>query len=368
MILNKYFVFFSNCLVFDGSNRSIIIDIQRQFYTTIPDSMSSVINEFKLKKTIGEIINLYGEDNQNIIHEYIDFLIKNDFGFFCDSDEYDLFIELNLDFNIPALISNCIIEISELTLSNFKKIIQNLDDLLCKNLQIISYNDLSVEILKQILIQANNSNFRSLELILKFSEEINEFLNDIDKHNFRVTEITFHSSLGRKVNYEKTSFKITNIDFAINSFINCGNIRKKYFINVNKHRVLESLNHNSCLHKKISINKDGYIRNCPSMPQNFGNIKDTTLSDALNHPDFKKYWNVTKDMIEVCKDCEFRHICTDCRAYTEQTHFEGDIDLSKPLKCGYNPYTNEWAEWSTNPLKQKAIEYYGMQELVKKDA
>ena len=41
--------------------------------------------------------------------------------------------------------------------------------------------------------------------------------------------------------------------------------------------------------------------------------------------------------------------------------------LSKPLKCGYNPYTCEWEEWSTNPLKQKAIEYYGMQDLVKKE-
>jgi SPASM domain peptide maturase of grasp-with-spasm system len=99
------------------------------------------------------------------------------------------------------------------------------------------------------------------------------------------------------------------------------------------------------------------------MSQSFGNIKDTTLEEALSHPDFKKYWNITKDQIEVCKDCEFRHICTDCRAYIE----EPENQYSKPLKCGYNPYTNKWEEWSTNPLKQKAIEYYGMQELVKKD-
>lgn len=105
------------------------------------------------------------------------------------------------------------------------------------------------------------------------------------------------------------------------------------------------------------------------MPENYGKIQDTTLEEALNKPDFKKYWNVTKDMIDVCKDCEFRYVCTDCRAYTERTTFDKEeIDLSKPLKCGYNPYTNEWAEWSTNPLKQKAIEYYGMQDLVKKDA
>jgi len=96
------------------------------------------------------------------------------------------------------------------------------------------------------------------------------------------------------------------------------------------------------------------------MAQSFGNIKDTTLQEALDHPEFKKYWNVTKDQVAVCKDCEFRYICTDCRAYIENPE---DM-YSKPLKCGYNPYTCEWEEWSTNPLKQKAIDYYGMREIL----
>jgi len=101
------------------------------------------------------------------------------------------------------------------------------------------------------------------------------------------------------------------------------------------------------------------------MSQSYGNIKDTTLQEALDHPDFKQHWNITKDKIHVCIPIaigsEFRHICTDCRAYIEAPE---DI-LSKPLKCGYNPYTGEWSEWSTNPLKQKAIQYYGMEEMVK---
>ena len=28
-------------------------------------------------------------------------------------------------------------------------------------------------------------------------------------------------------------------------------------------------------------------------------------------------------------------------------------------------YTLEWEDWSTNPLKEKAIKYYGMEELIK---
>ena len=30
------------------------------------------------------------------------------------------------------------------------------------------------------------------------------------------------------------------------------------------------------------------------MPKSFGNIKDLTLEEALNHKDFKKYWNINK--------------------------------------------------------------------------
>lgn len=152
------------------------------------------------------------------------------------------------------------------------------------------------------------------------------------------------------------------------SMRSCGKVNLKYF-STNITKVLEAINHNSCLHKKIAIDKEGNIRNCPLMPEDFGNIKDTTLEEAITKPSFKKYWNTTKDQIEVCKDCEFRYICSDCRAYTERTHTnEEGLDISKPLKCGYNPYTAEWEEWSTNPLKQKAIDFYDMRELVKNDA
>ena len=104
------------------------------------------------------------------------------------------------------------------------------------------------------------------------------------------------------------------------------------------------------------------------MTESYGNINDIALVEAIDIADFKKYWNVSKDHIEVCKDCEFRYVCTDCRAYTEKPHdISGpeSTNLAKPLKCGYDPYTGEWADWSTNPLKQKAIEFYGMQDMIK---
>jgi SPASM domain peptide maturase of grasp-with-spasm system len=102
------------------------------------------------------------------------------------------------------------------------------------------------------------------------------------------------------------------------------------------------------------------VENCPSMALSYGHINTTSLKQVVEKKGFKKVWEINKDKITTCKDCEFRHICVDCRAYTENP---SDV-YSKPLKCGYDPYTSERTEWSTNPLKQKAIAYYQLEEIM----
>lgn len=196
-------------------------------------------------------------------------------------------------------------------------------------------------------------------------ESLDKQLDILSSYNRLLTLIVFY-----KKNQPTLKKNSINIHYVKNHLYNkkcCGFITPDFFM-LNRHCFAESKNSNNCLNGKISIDINGDIKNCPSMPESYGNIKDTSLEEVINKPGFKKYWNITKDDIEVCRDCEFRYICTDCRAYTERTKFGDEgLDLSKPLKCGYNPYTNEWAEWSTNPLKQKAIEYYGMQEIIDND-
>ena len=74
------------------------------------------------------------------------------------------------------------------------------------------------------------------------------------------------------------------------------------------------------------------------MTKNYGNIKDTTLEEAINKPGFKDLWFINKDKIDVCKDCEFRYMCTDCRAFIK----DPENIYSQPAKCTYNPYICLW--------------------------
>jgi len=73
------------------------------------------------------------------------------------------------------------------------------------------------------------------------------------------------------------------------------------------------------------------------MRRTFGNVKDTMLADAIGREEFQFLWKVSKDQISICNVCEFRYICTDCRAFHENEDYS-----EKPKKCFYDPYTTSW--------------------------
>ncbi|MCY0977976.1 grasp-with-spasm system SPASM domain peptide maturase [Chryseobacterium wangxinyae] len=358
----NYFKIFSNCILAKGHTQSVISDLQRQLSETIPNDLFEIIQLLNSKKSIDEICNKYGLENKQIIIEYLDFLQEKEYGFYCEENEYDLFPKLDITFNYPSSISNAVIELKLENIGNLNFIIKQLFLLQCESLTLVFYENLTRAEFYEVAKFLEGFPIRSLEIVCKHDIMINQkFLKGLNMI-MQLTKITFFEADRNIINnwddeifYDRiyTTKKITTFKF-------CGAIDLKYF-NTNLPKVLEAINHNSCLHKKISIDINGNIKNCPSMSQNFGNIQDIKLENALDNPEFKKYWNLTKDRIEICKDCEFRYICTDCRAYTEQTKTNTKgLDISKPLKCGYNPYTGEWEEWSTNPFNQKPIRHYGL--------
>jgi SPASM domain peptide maturase of grasp-with-spasm system len=365
----NYFKLYQSTKMIMGFNRLLFIDTQYQNFFLAPKSIFYILEKFSSKSIQEILVSFETEDEKKIVNDYFDWMIKNNIGFIVNDKEIlECFSIVNETFETPYDISNMIIEINDFTFDNLVLITNFLIKYRVPYIELRFYYYISYEQINIILNSLNETFLEEINIIIPIDSIEIKLLEAIILNNPRIKFFTIFNS---KEEYSKDFFKgESKMIFTktnINSNSHCGKISKDYFV-LNQLMYAESQQNNTCLNRKISIDKNGFIRNCPSMPQHFGNINDTTLEEALNHPDFKKYWNVTKDMIAVCKDCEFRHICTDCRAYTERTHFEDDIDLSKPLKCGYNPYTNEWAEWSTNPLKEKAIEYYGMQDLVKKDA
>jgi SPASM domain peptide maturase of grasp-with-spasm system len=232
---------------------------------------------------------------------------------------------------------------------------KQLEAIKCYHVQIRCYMPVAMERLELIASCFRSGLMQAFEILLPWNNYNPEALTDLAEQNPKLRILQcFNAPEAMEIRQQKNGFgSISTIRENITSAAHCGVIHPSLF-SVNTETYTESLAHNSCLNRKISIDTEGNIKNCPSMNESFGNIEDTTLLEAIHNPAFKKYWNITKDEITKCKDCEFRHICTDCRAFVGTP---GDR-YAAPLKCGYDPYTCVWETWSDHPLKQQAVAHY----------
>ena len=356
----KYFNLFSNIMITKGATRILISDLQRNRSEIYPLELYTLIDELKICSIENLLMN-YDHESEEIIQEYLDILLEREYGFITENSWADNFPPLSYEYRDYTTISNIFIELDNLKI--LYKIRHSIENLNSRHLIIFTKNKMTYDEILEIDLLFGAGPLENIDIYLPYHNQINSYLFDkLNEKVSRISNLIVYSSpsLSFKIkNKLRFTVTFTKEDLKISS---CGKVDMKYF-NTNLPKVSEAVNHNSCLHKKIGIDKDGHIKNCPLMQESFGDIQNTSLEEALAQPGFRKYWNITKDSIEGCKDCEFRHICTDCRAYTERTHYTPEnLDISKPLKCGYNPYTNEWKEWSKNPLKQKVIHYYEIQK------
>jgi SPASM domain peptide maturase of grasp-with-spasm system len=358
IIKNKIFNLFANCKVVKGHTRAVICDLQRNNIYPIPLSLLTIL---KLHGTVtfNDLLETYGKENEIILEEYFDFLLSYELIFFHDNPE--LFPTMSDFWDEPFEITNCIIDFNEVNVEKIMCIKNVIGNTPIKALQIRVFKEIKASELDLVLANIKPMGLNSIELILKYSNNISldEFANICNKYSYIFTITVFNSPNESVFHYKNDAFGqiFYKKDFVL-SEKSCGNITPDFFT-INTKTYTESLHHNSCLNRKISIDTQGNIKNCPSMLESFGNIYDNTFEEALAKHEFKKYWFINKDQIHACKNCEFRYICTDCRAYLEDPK---DI-LSKPLKCGYNPYSGESTDWFLDSQKRKIIDFYELGEL-----
>ncbi|MDD6583335.1 MAG: grasp-with-spasm system SPASM domain peptide maturase [Bacteroidales bacterium] len=325
---------FEGCRIVEGYDRCAICDLQRGTYKFYPKLIADIVDSKGIicnRQTISE------EDFQCLTNV----LLNDEVIFPIDDSEINHFPNLDLTWKWPAYITNCIVVWKDSLFTQYTKLIK--DDFLrmnCRHLQIQIYHTASFALLKSIQDIINDSIIQSVEYISN-----NNVFTDVDELKKWVTvnrKIRFVSISEEGNNHiisngENGMGIIVNTAEKITSPMQCGNIHYNYF-SVNIDLFTEAQHHNTCLNRKICIDANGDIKNCPAMEKSYGNIRGTTLQEAIEKPGFKDCWTICKDQIDVCKDCEFRYMCTDCRAFIK----DPENLYSQPAKCTYNPYICLW--------------------------
>lgn len=218
-----------------------------------------------------------------------------------------------------------------------------------------------------------------LSIINAVDIDINLSVNDINKfmvvpeqilNRLRLIRL-FGTSHIEKINLDNS---IKNIFVkTINNRLSFSNFSYRVYENemiISIPMFTESQKHNTYFNRKLSIDENGYIKNSPESEWNYGHIDEISLSDAINDMGtdkdfFKKYahykrakkegkeyeldfekskpafnalYFIYKELIDVCKECEFRHMCVDAAVPLQRE----DNSWYRSVECNYNPYICKW--------------------------
>jgi SPASM domain peptide maturase of grasp-with-spasm system len=334
--MSRYFLCYACCIPVQGHARSILCDLQRGSFLFIPNILVEIL-ELCREHTVEEVHAHFGNEHDEQIDEYLQYLIDQQYGFY--TTEPQRFPLMSLDWRNPKIITNCLVDFDAGTRHDLADLNEQLSNLGCEALELRFFHSLDLAGLEERLRPFTDSSLRSINVLAGHHPSLEpEVLRDLLVRQKRVRHITIHSSPAREellIVDPQTSLQYT--PEVIDSEACCGNVSSRYF-SCTVSAFTEARRFNNCLNRKIGIDKRGAIRNCPSMPRSYGRLGVTPLSEVVDNPEFRKPWEVTKDQVLVCQDCEFRYICHDCRAYL-QTPGE---PLSKPAKCRYNPYEARW--------------------------
>ena len=331
MKVNSFFRLYACCILVKGSKRASITDTQRFCLYLIPLDLYNILKDGVLD--FNKLKQIYENE---ILNEYLNFLEENKLGFWTNHPNN--FPPIAPVWDSPSWITNAIVDIGTNIDYDFSLFVKELDSLGCKAIMIRFFEKKEIKQILKILNFFEYTGIESIDILL--AEYKDYSLGELDymiDYNIRIKSLALFSAPKTQL-YRKGDDSMGNILFIAEklNLNSCGKIASNNFC-YTLNMITESMNYNNCLNRKISVDIYGNISHCPSFPQIYGNYKINTLQQILQNNNFKKIWKMNKDHIKKCRDCEFRYVCLDCRAYTENN----ELDAS-PINCKYDPYTCRW--------------------------
>lgn len=329
---NEVLKLYPNVIPVKGYNRSLLIDLQKGKPYFVPN----------------DLVDYLEQNSGRHVEEYETFIIENELGIRIHPELADCLSPLSIHYHPDSKINNAILELEADSGWDIRSVLSQLDELGTRFLEVRFLDDVSLRKYFSIIRECiHGTTIESVQILVPFSEHLKTFLDsELAERFLRLsTMVIYNATEGFELATNAYNLVFTRQKSVSQEY--CGNISLESFT-VNTRAYVRNRNYNSCLAHKISIDKDGFIRNCPSSESTYGHADSTVLQEVVSRKEFQGKWELTKDKLQVCSVCEFRWICNDCRAFTMN-----DLENGKPSKCTYNPFISLWAD-EENYLSEEA--------------
>ena len=107
-----------------------------------------------------------------------------------------------------------------------------------------------------------------------------------------------------------------------------------------RHSFYFNMKYNNCWAGKLAVTATGAIIPCIfARDQVVGNCLSKEFKAIVRNKHLQGLWRLTKDYVAVCRSCEYRYACHDCRPLAFGQG--GDLYAKSP-RCLYDPLRGEW--------------------------
>ena len=331
----RWFRLYANCIPVRGARRSVICDLQRCALHLIPNALYEILTVQGMTP-VEEIYDGFALEDRPTVEQYFAFLSERELGFWTSTPER--FPALETTFSAPGVIDAAVIDVSHDSVHDYAMLVGQLDELGTRFLHVRSFTTLERINLDALLGALRRSRLRGVELTLRYSAAVtDERLLQLCASEQRISGVLVHGADQLATVTSPLGVPVRYLTRVIRSPADCGYVHPSYFA-VSLPTFTEALRFNTCLNRKVSIDAHGQVCNCSAMKERFGEAQNGNLRSTVSTPAFRAVWQISKDEVEVCRDCEFRYVCTDCRAHVQNPA----NPRSKPANCSYDPYSATW--------------------------
>jgi SPASM domain peptide maturase of grasp-with-spasm system len=335
----SHFIFPTNCFIIDGAERALIYDLHRGDYHIITRELSGAIRNCT-SRCFTDLFNALPPEDLDFYEPFIEDLITRDCLIPTDAGEVGYFEPMDTAWQYPYKVSNAIIEYSGQSPFDLVEVLAKIEQLNCQAVEIRFSDAWDFSFYERLSKAIDGMIFRHIDMLIQYKtgqEEIFLFeLKHLHPAFFWVTQYNapedkmIKNALDKNAGLKRTRKQYSEI-------VNDHQVYPKNFY-INKEFFTESIRHNPYFNGKIVVLQNGSVQNATNQARSFGYINDIDLHTLLKNDDFTSLWDVSKDHIKVCKECEFRNMCMDSRIPFQNVGNEWEY--AEP--CNYNPYTCEW--------------------------
>jgi SPASM domain peptide maturase of grasp-with-spasm system len=329
------FHLFASCVPVKGVVRSVIYDLHRNHFEYIPNSLFDMLTDFK-DITFSDLLEkIDTEEEKKILVNYFEFLLEKEFVFFSKFNS-NFFPKYSADFCKPYNISCLVIDIDSNSIEELNRLKSEIINTKIECLVFRFFVADEFEI-KRVISFFNDIPVRIIQLFVEDKIHIeNSFFEDLIDLNSRLSVVLKYNAAKGAIQDLRNGVLVETERNVISTRMKINDISD---FDINMDLFMESHLYNNFFNKRAYINSNGDIYRYENDNLTFGNINSTSLLDSLKTEKFKEYWNINKDQVFICKDCEYKYMCVDNR----EPLYKNDLDLwVLEGDCNYNPSIGKW--------------------------